>query len=80
MAFTESRQGMTTGLPVSSTTTVFGLAAATAAITASWPHGNDRSALSNPSPSTRIPNTITTSARRAANTASPGLIPGSNSI
>ncbi|CFE48793.1 Uncharacterised protein [Mycobacterium tuberculosis] len=35
MAFTESRQGMVTGLPVSSTTTVFALADATAAISAS---------------------------------------------
>ena len=29
---------------------------------------------------TRIPNTMTRSARRAASTASPGLMPGSNSI
>src|ERR1700683_5685232 len=48
MAFTESRQGMATGLPVSSTTTVFGLAAATAAISASCPHGRDRSGLRQP--------------------------------
>ena len=46
IARTSSRHGIATGLPVSSTTTVFGLAAATASITASWPHGSDRSGLS----------------------------------
>ena len=80
IALTLSRHGMATGLPVSSTTIVLGLAAATASITASWPQGSDRSALSKPSPSTRIPNTITTSERRASSAASAGLIPGSNSI
>jgi hypothetical protein len=35
MAFALSRHGMATGLPVSSTTIVFGHAAATASITAS---------------------------------------------
>jgi hypothetical protein len=41
-----SRHGIEVGLPVSSTTIVFGWAAATASITASWPQGSDRSALS----------------------------------
>src|SRR3546814_10076975 len=41
-AFTLSSQGMATGLPVSSTTMVLGLAAATAAMIASCPPGSDR--------------------------------------
>ena len=46
IARTLSRHGIATGLPVSSTTIVFGLADATASITASWPHGSDRSGRS----------------------------------
>ena len=80
IAATESRHGIATGLPVSNTTMVFGLAAATASITASWPHGSDRSGMSNPSASTRIPNTIAMSARRATCAASAGDSPGSNSM
>ena len=71
---------MATGLPVSSTTMVLGFADATASITASWPHGSDRSGRSKPSPSTRIPKTTTTSERPASSAASAGVIPGSNSI
>src|SRR5262245_35041826 len=72
IAFTLSRHGMDTGLPVSSTTIVLGLARATASITASWPHGSDRSDRSNASPSTRTPNTIATSERLARNADSLG--------
>src|SRR5690606_7019969 len=70
IALTLSRHGIDTGLPVSSTTIVFALALATASITASCPHGSDRSGMSKPSPSTRMPNAITTSQRFAVNAAS----------
>ena len=80
IAFTWGSQGMATGLPVSSTTIVFGLAAPTASMRASWPQGSERSELSKPSPSIRTANTIATSLRRASSAASAGLIPGSNSI
>src|SRR5262245_15300963 len=70
IALTLLRHGMETGFPVSSTTIVLGFADATASITASWPHGSERSAMSKPSPSTRIPNAMTTSERFAINTAS----------
>ena len=46
MARTFSRHGMATGLPVSSTTIVLGLADATASMTASCPHGSERSGRS----------------------------------
>ena len=58
---------------------VFGFAVATASITASCPHGSERSALSKPSPSTRMPKAMTTSERFAINVASAGVYPGSNS-
>src|SRR5277367_238564 len=44
-----STQGMVTGLPVSSTTIVFGFAAATAATTASWLSVSERLGRSMPS-------------------------------
>src|SRR3546814_6074106 len=59
-AFTLSSQGMATGLPVSSTTMVLGLAAATAATIASCPPGSDRSGESKPSASYLLTKTIAT--------------------
>src|SRR3954447_26322957 len=46
IALTLSRHGIDTGFPVSKTTMVFGLAEAAASITASWPHGSERSRIS----------------------------------
>ena len=59
---------------------VLGLAAATASMTASWPHGNDRSGSSKPSLSSLMANTTATSQRAAISADSAGFIPGSNSI
>src|SRR5262245_58682473 len=64
---------MSTGLPVCSTTTVFGFASITASMTAPCPQGRLRSALSWFSDSILIPMTTATSARRAMAAASAGL-------
>src|SRR5436190_1955085 len=72
MVLTLLSHGMATGLPVSSTTMVFGLAETTASISASWPKGSDRSGLSRPSLSGRMAKTMATSERRASSAALTG--------
>src|SRR4051794_11549599 len=63
------RQGVSVGPPVSSTTTVFGLAAATAWISASWSPGSASVGRSAPSVRMSLTNTAATSAPRAASIA-----------
>ena len=66
---TWSSHGMSTGAPVLSTTTVRGLAAATADTSASWNPGSARVARSIPSASMSPTNTTATSEALAAATA-----------
>ncbi len=67
-------QGMSTGLPVSNTTMVCGLAAATASISASWPSPKV-SWVSMPSDAHCSANTIATSASLASAAAAAGSEP-----
>ncbi len=71
-------QGVSTGPPVSSTTTVLALAAVTASISLSWLLGRVRSGTSRPSPVHWLAKTRTTSLRAASLAASVGSLPSLN--
>ena len=67
---TRPSQGIRTGPPVLSTTTVRGLASATAAISRSWSPGRARDARSMPSPTAVLATTTATSDSAASRAAS----------
>ena len=75
IAGTASAQGISTGPPVSSTATVLGCAAATAAISASWWLGRRMSGTSSASVVHCVANTIARSASFAASTVALRLRP-----
>ena len=70
-----SSQGISTGPPVSSTTTVLALAAATASISPSWSSGSDRLSTSWASVVHWVAKTTAMSAARAAAAAAAGSLP-----